>query len=270
MVRQRKLRGGALAAVVMTVVAGCGAGGGDAAGSAGAAAAGRDGGGLVRRAADVLVSTGSSRASTALETAAGGTRLTIRGSGAYDYRQRRGRLDVALPDETRAPINEILMPGVLYMRNRGAGVPAGKWVRVDTGSPTDGNLVTGGAIDPLLAAELLRGARTAAYVGDEDFAGVKVRHYRGEVDLSHAARVARPYARGALAVAAEGFAGKVVPFDAYLDGEGRLRKVRQRFRYANRGHSLDVASTTLLYGFGVAVKVDLPAKGDIYAGKIKP
>ncbi|WP_405855908.1 hypothetical protein OG361_21645 [Streptomyces sp. NBC_00090] len=228
----------------------------------------------VRNAADALTRAGTSKASTSMEMAAGGTRVTIRGEGGYDFRRRTGRLQVLLPkdaagaDEHR-PITELLTPGALYMKNRGAGVPADKWVRVDTTTLDDGNLVTGGATDPAAAAELLRGARQVTYLGQVDLAGVKVAHYRGVADIAHAARVASPQVRGALAAAAKGFARDTVPFDAYLDGEGRLRKVRHQFSFSNQGRTVAVASTTLLYGFGVRVQVVLPDRRDIYAGKIK-
>ncbi|MFD3664731.1 hypothetical protein ACFWVF_29730 [Streptomyces sp. NPDC058659] len=228
----------------------------------------------VRNAADALTRAGTAKTSTSMEMAAGGTRVTIRGEGGYDFRRCTGRLQVVLPkdaagtDEHR-PITELLTPGALYMKNRGAGVPADKWVRVDTTTLDDGNLVTGGATDPAAAAELLRGAREVTYVGEVDLAGVKVRHYRGVADIAHAARAASPQLRGALAAAAKGFAKDTVPFDAYLDAEGRLRKVRHQFSFSNQGRTVAVASTTLLYGFGVRVQVTLPDRGDIYAGKIK-
>ncbi|MCX5392125.1 hypothetical protein [Streptomyces sp. NBC_00094] len=228
----------------------------------------------VRNAPDALTRAGTAKASTSMEMAAGGTRVTIRGEGGYDFRRRTGRLQVMLPkdaagtDEHR-PITELLTPGALYMKNRGAGVPADKWVRVDTTTLDDGNLVTGGATDPAAAAELLRGAREVTYLGEVELAGVKVGHYRGVADIAQAARVASPQLRGALAAAAKGFAKDTVPFDAYLDGEGRLRKVRHQFSFSNQGRTVAVASTTLLYGFGVRVQVTLPDRRDIYAGKIK-
>ncbi|MET7757261.1 hypothetical protein ABZT27_21535 [Streptomyces sp. NPDC005389] len=228
----------------------------------------------VRNAPDALTKAGTSKASTSMEMAAGGTRVTIRGEGGYDFRRRTGRLQVVLPKDAAGtsehrPITELLTPGALYMKNRGAGVPADKWVRVDTTTLDDGNLVTGGATDPAAAAELLRGARQVTYVGEVDLAGVKVSHYRGVADIAHAARVAAPQLRGALAAAAKGFTTDTVPFDAYLDGEGRLRKVRHQFSFSNEGRTVAVASTTLLYGFGVPVQVTLPDRRDIYAGKIK-
>lgn len=155
------------------------------------------------------------------------------------------------------------------MRNRGAGVPADKWVRVDTTTLADGNLVTGGVTDPMAAAELLRGARRVTYVGRTVLAGVPVRHYRGTAEIGLAARGAGPGSRGALTAAAKGFRTDTVPFDAYLDDQGRLRKVRHRFSFANEGPPVEVVSTTLLFGFGAPVSVRLPDGRDIYTGRIR-
>ncbi|GAA3372846.1 lipoprotein [Streptomyces sannanensis] len=267
-VQRHRWRVGAVAGL-WAVMAGC-AGGGASLEDHGAA----DPEEAVRRAADVLSSAGSARTRTAMEMAAGGTRLTIRGEGGYDFHSRMGELKVLLPpdpagvDEHR-PITELLTPGALYMKNRGAGVPADKWVRVDTTSLADGNLVTGGATDPLAAAELLRGARSVVYVGETELAGVRVRHYRGVTDISRAAVVAGEQTRGSLVAAAKGFTTDTVPFDAYLDERGRLCKVRHLFSYDNQGRTVAVASTTLLYAFGSPVTVRLPEQGDIYAGKIE-
>jgi hypothetical protein len=229
----------------------------------------------LHRAADTLRNAGSSKARTSMEMATGGTRVTIRGEGVYDYRRQLGRLKVLLPQDPagtsdRRPITELLAPGALFMKNRGAGVPADKWLRVDLATLSDGNLVTGGATDPLAAAEVLRGTRTATYVGETEVAGTAVRHYRGTADLGAAAAEASAGNRGPLAAAAKGFASAEVPFDVYLDAEGRIRKVRHRFSFlgGERRGTVAVASTTLLYAFGTPADVRLPAAGDIYAGKI--
>lgn len=269
MVLRHRRTGGAAAVVavmgLMAVTAGCS--------NLGAAADGSgagDPGDVVRRSADALVRAGSSKANTSMEMASGGTRVTIRGKGVYDYRRQLGRFEVVLPpdpagaDEHR-PITELMTAGALYMKNRGAGVPADKWVRIETRSLSDGNLVTGGATDPLAAAELLRGARKVGFVGQERVGGTEVRHYRGVADLRAAARAASAGQRGALGVAAaKGFSKGGVPFDVYLDDSGRVRKLRQQFTVAEA----NVASTTLLYDFGVPAKVRLPADKDIFAGKI--
>ncbi|CAM5246687.1 MULTISPECIES: hypothetical protein [Streptomyces] len=230
---------------------------------------------VLHRAAEALVAARTSKARTSMEMATGGTRVTIRGEGVYDYTRGLGRLKVRLPHDPAGrtghrPITEVLAPGALYMKNRGAGVPADKWVRVDTATLSDGNLVTGGATDPFAAAEVLRGARTATYVGRTELAGTPVHHYRGTADLAEAARKASPGGKAALAAAAKGFATAEVPFDVFLDDEGRIRKVRHRFSFVNGSEkaTVAVASTTLLYAFGTPADVRLPPAEDIYAGRI--
>ncbi|MGW4561470.1 hypothetical protein ACWEN3_03350 [Streptomyces sp. NPDC004561] len=227
------------------------------------------------RAAGALLGARSSKASTSMEMATGGTRVTIRGRGVYDYRHRLGQLTVVLPEDPAGasehrPITELLAPGALFMKNRGAGVPTDKWVRVETASLSDGNLVTGGATDPYAAAEVLRGTREAAFVGRTEVGGIAVRHYRGTADLSRAARYASADVRASLAAAAKGFATAEVPFDVYLDDQGRIRKLRQRFSFVNGRQKtpVAVASTLLLYDFGAPVDVRLPRSRDIYAGRI--
>ncbi|MFG2621758.1 hypothetical protein ACGFXC_29485 [Streptomyces sp. NPDC048507] len=273
--RRRRRAGEAVLAVCVAVtvagLGGCGAASGTGTGAADDRPP-ADPLAAVRGAADALTATGSARARTAMEMATGGTVVTIRGEGGVDFRKRMGQLLVMLPADVTGkpehrPITELLVPGALYMKNRGAGVPDDKWVRLDTAALSDGNLVTGGATDPLAAAELLRGAREVTYVGRTEVSGTAVRHYRGTTDIGRAAQSASPGIRGALEAAAKGFSKDSVPFDAYLDDEGRLRKVRHRFSYVKNG-VIDVSSTTLLYGFGTPVSVVLPASGDIYAGKI--
>ncbi|MFF4271260.1 hypothetical protein [Streptomyces sp. NPDC001536] len=274
--RQQRRTGGV--GVVAGLVAAVCAGAAGCSGSGVAAEDGRSSGDaaeVVRVAADRLVEAASSKARTSMEMATGGTRVTIRGEGVYDYRRRLGELKVLLPQDPAGtsehrPITELLAPGALFMKNRGAGVPSDKWVRVETASLSDGNLVTGGATDPFAAAELLRGTRSATYVGETEVAGTPVRHYRGVADLTLAAEDASAGNRSALGAAAKGFATARVPFDVYLDDDGRIRKVRHRFSFVNgqREGTVAVASTTLLYDFGVAVDVRLPDDDDIYAGKI--
>ncbi|MGW7415568.1 hypothetical protein [Streptomyces sp. NPDC054863] len=266
-----RVSGGAVALAVVAglvgTTAGCGGGGAVAEDRRGA-----DPGGTVRRAADVVVRAGSAGdVRTAMEMAAGGTRVTIRGTGSYDFRGRTGQLKVILPtgpagQQEHRPMVEVFAPGALFMKNRGAGVPADKWVRIETAALADGNLVTGGATDPLAAVELLRGARDVSYVGEEN----GLRHFRGLADLARAARAATAELRGPLGAAAKGFPRNGVAFDAYLDELGRVRKVRHRFSFVNAGKPVAVTSTTVLAGFGRPVRVVLPPAKDIFVGKIRP
>ncbi|MEV4437764.1 hypothetical protein AB0K09_01900 [Streptomyces sp. NPDC049577] len=227
----------------------------------------------LRRASGVLAREGGARVRTSMETVSGGTRLTIRGRGVYDFARPVGRLIVLVPEDAAGaaehrPITEIFTPGALYMKNRGAGVPAGSWVRIGTAALPDGDLLTNGATDPLAAAELLGGARDVAYVGDDVVDGERVAHYWGTVDLARAARVAPARDRGPLTAAGTGFASGTVAFDAFLDEAGRPRLLRYRFGVGRPQTPMTVVSTVELSDFGSPVDVTLPAPGDIYAGTV--
>ncbi|KAB8158338.1 hypothetical protein FH609_011000 [Streptomyces sp. 3MP-14] len=228
----------------------------------------------VRQAADRLTDSGSSRARTAMRMASGGTEVTIEGEGAFDYARGLGELSVSLPpdpggDRGAEPVTEVFAPGELFMKNRGAGVPPDKWVRVEVAGVPDGNLVTGGATDPITAFALLRGARSADDLGLTELGGESVRHYRGVTDIALAAEAApSDPTREQLTAAVAGFTRTEVPFDAYLDEAGTPRRVRHRFSLAQGLRSVEVTSTVTLHGFGVPVDVALPEPGEVYWGAV--
>ncbi|WP_052849291.1 hypothetical protein [Streptomyces avicenniae] len=277
MAARRTLRNGTvalLAAGVTLAASGCSGTGAAAEGGGGAGGA-ADAREVVRRAPDVLAGSGTSHAFTALRMASGGTRITIEGEGRFDYGERTGELRLTLPEGER--VTEVFVPGLLYIKNRGAGVPADKWVRIDTGAVRDGNLVTGGATDPITAAELLRGVTYAADLGWAEVDGERLRHYRGVTDIATAAERATGGAREQLATAVGGFTRTQVPFDVYLDARGLLRKVRHQFSFAGGGGGgggtgpgggVEVASTVTLRDFGAPVDVVLPASDDVFAGAV--
>lgn len=262
--------GGLLAMALVLAVSGCsgtGAAAPDARGAGDPLAA-------VRQAADLLVDSGSSRARTAMRMASGGTEVTIHGEGAFDYGRGLGELSVTLPpdpggDRGTEPVTEVFAPGELFMKNRGAGVPPDKWVRIEVAGVPDGNLVTGGATDPMTAFALLRGARSADDLGETSLGGERVRHYRGVTDIAVAAEAATSAtAREQLTAAVGGFTRTEVPFDAYLDEAGEPRRVRHRFSLAQGLRAVEVTSTVTLFGFGVPVDVSLPAAGEVYWGAV--
>ncbi|MFI0900869.1 hypothetical protein [Streptomyces sp. NPDC020983] len=265
----RTLAAAAAVCCATVLPAGCGAAHGDTGEAAAAGPAA-----VVRGAADALVRAGGSTVVTSLRMASGGTWVTVTGRGRYDYARGQGTLTLVLPRDAagtqeHAPVTELLTPGALYMKNRGAGVPADKWVRVDIAALPDGNLVTGGATDPLAAAQLLRGALGAEPAGEQTLGGVRVRRLTGTLDIARAARAWGPRPPAALSAAAAGFAVDRVPFEAWVDGEGRLCRVTLRYAYGPARSTVEVVSTTTYAGFGAAVPpLALPPAADIWNGKI--
>lgn len=229
----------------------------------------------VRSAADITGRTGSARTTTELVTEAADKKAVFKGSGGYDYVKRVGTLEVAVPPgaATTGTIKEIVLPGTVYLQNSGAKVPAGKWVRLDVRQLPDGNLVSSGATDPASAAGALRGAGSAELVGTETVDGVLLSHYKGTLDLAKAAEATGGRGADGLRMAARTFTVKQVPYEAWLDTQGRLHKVVETFGFAGVAGSKEpkdqvkVVSTTALSDFGAPVQAAEPASSEIYSMK---
>ncbi|MFE9424403.1 hypothetical protein ACFYNO_15705 [Kitasatospora sp. NPDC006697] len=275
--RARLLAPAAVAALLTAALAGCGgaSGGSSDAGSAApsplADKLADDPVTAVRNAPDITGHSGSVQATTELTTAAGGKKASFSGGGPYDYAKRIGRLEVQVPPgaATNGPVVEVYEPGLVFLQNSGAKVPAGKWVKLDVRQLADGNLISNGATDPATAGAALRGVQQASLVGDETVDGVPLKHYKGTLDLAKAADAAGGQAGYGLRMAAGTFTVKEVPFEAWLDAQGRLHKVVEDFTFAGVAGSKDakdqvqVTSTVALAGFGTAVSVAEPAAADV-------
>ncbi|MFC5890681.1 hypothetical protein RMN57_21835 [Kitasatospora sp. CM 4170] len=229
----------------------------------------------VRSAADITGRTGSAHAATELVTESAEKKAVFTGTGGYDYVKRIGRLEVAVPPgaATTGNIVEVVLPGTVYLQNSGAKVPEGKWVKLDVRQLPDGNLVSSGATDPASAAGALRGAQKAELVGPETVGGVPLKHYRGTLDLAKAAEATGGRGGDGLRMGAQTFTVRDVPYDVWLDEQGRLHKVVEVYTFAGVPGSKEakdqvkVTSTTSLADFGKPVEAAEPAAADIYAMK---
>ncbi|PYC85459.1 hypothetical protein C7C46_06925 [Streptomyces tateyamensis] len=225
----------------------------------------------VRNAADITGHTGSAQAATRLTTESGDKKADFTGSGPYDYAKRIGRLEVQVPPgaATTGKVVEVVEPGLVFLQNSGAKVPAGKWVKLDVRQLADGNLISNGATDPATAAGALRGAQQASLLGTEAVDGVQLKHYQGTLDLAKAADATGGPAANGLRTAAATFTVKAVPFEAWLDGQGRLHKLTETFAFAGVPGSKDpkdqvkVVSSLTLSEFGTAVQVAEPPAADV-------
>ncbi|MFE6751685.1 hypothetical protein ACFVGM_38030 [Kitasatospora purpeofusca] len=229
----------------------------------------------VRGTADITGRAGSAHAATELVTESADKKAVFTGTGGYDYVKRIGRLEVQVPPgaATTGKIVEVLLPGTVYLQNSGAKVPEGKWVKLDVRQLPDGNLVSGGATDPASAAGALRGAQKAEAVGTETVDGVALKHFRGTLDLAKAADATGGRGGDGLRMGAQTFTVKDVPYDAWLDDQGRLHKVVEVFTFAGVAGSKEakdqvkVVSTTTLTDFGKPVEAAEPAAADIFTMK---
>ncbi|WP_344463807.1 hypothetical protein [Kitasatospora kazusensis] len=226
----------------------------------------------VRSAADITGRTGSIHATTQLTTEAGDKKTSFTGAGGYDYVQRIGKLEVDVPAGSPASgkITEVLLPGIVYLQNSAAKIPEGKWVKLDVRQLPDGNLVSTGATDPASATGALRGVQKAELVGSETADGLELKHYKGTLDLAKAAEATGGRAADGLRMAAQTFTVKDVPYEVWLDQQGRVHKVVENFGFAGVAGSKDpkdlvkVVSTVTLADFGKPVDVVEPSAADLY------
>ncbi|KJK56836.1 hypothetical protein UK12_20230 [Saccharothrix sp. ST-888] len=267
-------RTGALVAVLAAALTACGGGGSHSSASSADQLSG-DPLTAVRSAPDITGRTGSAKATTELVTESAEKKAVFNGSGGYDYVNRIGKLEINVPPgaATTGKIVEVVLPGTVYLQNSGAKIPEGKWVRLDVRQLPDGNLVSSGATDPASAAGALRGVQKADLVGTETVNGLELKHYKGTLDLAKAADATGGRGGDGLRMAAQTFTVKEVPYEVWLDGQGRLHKVVETFSFAGVAGSKEakdqvkVVSTVSLGEFGAAVDATEPGAADIFSMK---
>jgi hypothetical protein len=281
----------AAALAVAGLLAGCSSGASGASGSSGSDGAAGGGSGssssgdnalvgadrlaadplaAVRNAADNTGHSGSVKDTTTLRTVSADKRVTLHGTGGYDYTSRTGQLLVELP--TGGKLTEVVTPGMVYMLNRTNAVPAGKWVKLDVRQLSDGNLVSSGATNPADAASALRGAATATRAGAERINGVPAVRFTGTLDLSKAAQATGGPSAYGLSAGARAFTDKQVPYQVWLDPHGRILRVAEVFTFARTAGSAKAADQVRVTaqsdfsGFGQPVRPAVPSDSQVYTG----
>lgn len=196
---------------------------------------------------------------------------TMHGSGLFDLGKQVGSLDLTAPTRT---LKEVLTPSTVWVRRvaapatqTAAAVPASAWSQTATANVSDGDVISGGATGPSLVFAMLGGVQPGVReVGQDVVRGVPVAHYQGTLDLAKSAAALTgadsAAAKQALTNAAHAFLTTEVPFDVYLDAQGRVRRFVASFSFSEGGASkavVQVTSATELFGFGTPVTVVTPA-----------
>lgn len=222
----------------------------------------------VRAAGPASMKIGTAEVATSVSMTANGKTDQFSGTGAFDFTEQLGSIRLTVPPDVNAhsTLDEIVTPTTLYMRPTGS---TGKWVRVDSSRLADGDLISAGYTSPILAFAMLYGAGASggsvAYVGQDRVYDVPVAHYSGTLDLAAAAKAAPAPENAALVAASASFSKKSVPFDVFLDAQGRVLRFVAHLQYAapapEKGN-VTIVSSTDLYDLGKKVAVTAPASAD--------
>ena len=274
MLRQRRpaqaLTARPLAAIALTALAltACSSGGsGDP--QAGASR-GPDASGIIQAAATSSGSTGSSKFSLSSTTTIGKQDVTFMGEGAFDYAKKSGQLTFAVPGADGSPdgggtIEQRIIGADLYLT---LPQQAGVFYKLKVADVAGTSL--GASTDPTAPLQALKGASGVEEVGKETVRGVETTHYEGSYDVAEAIASASGPSKAVLASTLGATTLKEVPFDAYLDGEGRLVKFEQELELPptpqTGGDVLKSRTVLELYDFDTVVTVSAPPAASVRDG----
>ena len=202
----------------------------------------------------------------------GGQAVTVSGAGVADFAARK----VQMTTKAGAQKVEVVLNGTtMYLRVPGhQAVPGKSWLKLDLAAlskaaGTDlGNLTQGAGNDPTQALALLKGASDdVTEVGTERVRGTDTTHYKATIDLRKAAERQRPEVKQQLDRLLEQAQVQSFPADAWVDDQGRLRKLQYtlkvRAKAGQQQGAVTVNTTTELFDFGTVAKVETPPAGQV-------
>ena len=152
-------------------------------------------------------------------------------------------------------------------------IPGGKsWVKMDLEEVARKqgvelpSVASFGQSDPSAFLDFLRAAGDLRTLGEEEIRGVRATHYLARVDLQAFAQKLPAQQREQLATALAQVTGNgsVTPLvDAWVDGEGLLRRFEMSFSVPAGAAAAEMSMTMDLHDFGAAVDVRAPAASDV-------
>lgn len=254
------LRSGLAVLALALPLAACGGGPGAAGGGGKGAAAPVA---VVRAAADRSTASGSSRFALTSTTVVAGKPVEVTGEGLFDYAHRQGSLVLKLPGSSGS-IEERVVASKVYVA---LTQRPGTYYALDLAALQGTSL--GASTDPGASVAALDAASGVKVVGHPKVRGEGTTQYRGTLDVK--AAVAKGGAAGQVAQATLGRSGvATVPFDAWVDDAGRLRKYATEVTVpagpTTGGQPVRSRTTVELFDYGVDVQVKAPAAASVKDG----
>ena len=218
----------------------------------------------VRAAVSTTSKQPSSRMAMSSTTDVGGITVEMKGEGLFDYTAKTGRMSMTIPGG-QGKIEEVLAGDKLYVQVPGQGdayfvLPMKEVAGTSFSSGTD----------PTSSLQALMGlSDDVRSIEEVDVRGTRTTHYRGTYDLKRSVEQASGLAKDMLEATLKNSPDTVVPFDAYIDDQDRLRKLVQKVSATvpQLPDKTLVATVVLeLYDFGVDVDVTVPT--NVKDGKV--
>ncbi len=194
----------------------------------------------------------SAKVNLNLSVTSGSTKIAAAGQGEFDFAAKTGQLQLTISGMS---LEEVLTQGEVYIHLPAAAASAlgGKpWVGVPTGGLSSGSSL--GGADPSQALALLESqASNVTKVGTEQVDGVSTTHYRAQLDLSKVKVGTDPAIQKVLQQLAQSAAGHPVFVDAWVDSQGRARRISTAITLTTPAVTSAVTMDFSDYGVGVHV-----------------
>ena len=216
----------------------------------------------IQKASVATAQSGSASFTMAMTMTVGGQSVAFSGKGAFDYKRSVGRMSLSLPESlgvAAGPIDEIVTPDAVYLSGALFG-KKGKWVKVDISKL--GATAFSSGLDPAKAADMLKSVAAVTRVGSERIKGVATTHYKGTLDTAKAYAAMAPSLRD-LATKSGVTLPKSIPFDAWIDGRGRLAQLTEQLTLPVQGQSVGMRVQMNLGDYGKPVVVAVPRAADL-------
>lgn len=218
----------------------------------------------------------------------------LSGRGEVDYEERRSRVLLSLgeePGETEpgpagGGVETVTDGATAYARSalldqflleQGRGAQTGTWVRRELGpSAREEGLDLGamlywgaGSPDPTVTLDyLLATGREVEQVGPARVGDVTTTRYRTTVDLREVPQAVpvddRDTVRRSIASVVDPSATRRVPVEAWVDEEGRVRRLRVEYPIASGGGEAGLEVVLALFDFGADVDIEPPDEQEVF------
>lgn len=232
---------------------------------------------IVRASSAKTTAADSAKVSIAIDTTLGAEKSRFTGEGAFDFAARTGMLTLDLGSLLAGTTLEARLIGDLAyvgVPPVAAGLLGGKkFLRIDLAALGAQNAAfqgLAGSTDPTSGVVALRGAKDVTKVGAEDVRGEATTHYRGTLDLGVAKAEASGDAAASIDELKTLLSSEEVPFDVWIDGDGRVRRTSMSVDLAasaqTQNKPVQTKVVTELYDFGTEVSVTAPPDAEVADG----
>src|SRR5436305_3903117 len=231
-----------------------------------------DDAGRVSKSGDELAKAGGAKFRGTTSSAGGGNGGTVTFDGSIDFTSRAAEYSVdaaAIGLQGTGKVRTLVAGGVLYLSLDAVGgvdpssspdLAGKKWLKLDPKVFGGGGQI--GQSDPNGSLDALRGVKgDVKRVGSDKVRGTRATHYRVTIDADQAVNSAPEGQRDEVRNSIGALGSKTIPADVWVDGKGRLRKVRLHVAASSTTTKGLVAFE--FFDLGARVNVEAPPANEV-------